>query len=903
MVDRESRSVSAGASAALGAFAEATERLSVTATVEERLTALAEAAATAVHADAVVVRLLDPASRTLVVRAVASSSPAVAAELEGSRVPASAAPTHGDAPSALPEDLRRLAARAGAEAALVVPVRGRDGQIGTVELLRGRRPFDRGERLLAELTAGQVAFVAGAGTNGLPDPAVVAPLEALGEAFAAAADRSRVEAVVARLAARASGALAAVVWDVEDGVTAEPVARFGVPHDLAVAAPAWPAADDAPPVVLEEPTGELPVPASSVATVRLGEPPVALLQLFLAEPPGARVLDSLGGFGVRAGQALRASRRADRTTAELERTRALLAVVGQAIAELSLSHTLETAVARVADLLGAARVAVYLHEHGSLRSAAERGLARGHTDAAEALLRVALGPFRTRGVLVVAHDDGDPRLNEARDAVRAVGAEAAIAVPLAVADEVIGLLVAYLERGRKPTDDETALLAALAAQLGVAVQNARLHEEAKRLGAERARALEAERHAARTLRAFYEVSQSFTRTLELGETLEALARTAVELLDADVAVIRTHDPRRAALVPQAVHAADDRLGQAVEAMLSRSQRLEGPLAEQLVQQRTPLLLTPDTASALGEAYDVLAPFLERGATAAVVPVGSAGELFATLTVVSLDTARPIGEEAIAAAASLAAHAVLAVDNARLYEQQKHFLETMQRSLLPRSLPDVPGLELGYVYESSARLEVGGDVWDFMPLEDGRFAVVLGDVSGHGVEAAADMAMAKFVFRSLAREHPEPPDFLGIANEVIVGDIALGKFITMAYVLLDPSRGELVCASAGHPSPRLVRARAVEELAARGMALGVEPAQRYDAVSERLAPGDAVVLYTDGVVEARSGSEPYGEGRLDAVLAANAGASASKLAEAVLRDCRSFATELIDDCAVVVVKRA
>ena len=88
-----------------------------------------------------------------------------------------------------------------------------------------------------------------------------------------------------------------------------------------------------------------------------------------------------------------------------------------------------------------------------------------------------------------------------------------------------------------------------------------------------------------------------------------------------------------------------------------------------------------------------------------------------------------------------------------------------------------------------------------------------------------------------------------------------------------------------------------------MALGVEPAQRYDAVSERLAPGDAVVLYTDGVVEARSGSEPYGEGRLDAVLAANAGASASKLAEAVLRDCRSFATELIDDCAVVVVKRA
>ena len=79
-----------------------------------------------------------------------------------------------------------------------------------------------------------------------------------------------------------------------------------------------------------------------------------------------------------------------------------------------------------------------------------------------------------------------------------------------------------------------------------------------------------------------------------------------------------------------------------------------------------------------------------------------------------------------------------------------------------------------MYEPSARVDVGGDVYDFLALDDGRLAVVLGDVTGHGVEATADMAMAKFVFRSLAREHPEPGDFLASANEVVCSEIAAGQ---------------------------------------------------------------------------------------------------------------------------------
>ena len=229
---------------------------------------------------------------------------------------------------------------------------------------------------------------------------------------------------------------------------------------------------------------------------------------------------------------------------------------------------------------------------------------------------------------------------------------------------------------------------------------------------------------------------------------------------------------------------------------------------------------------------------------------------------------------------------------------------MQRSLLPHAQPDAPGLEVAEVYESSARVDVGGDVYDFLTLEDGRLAVVLGDVTGHGVDATADMAMAKFVFRSLAREHPEPGDFLASANEVVVDEIERGKFITMVYLAVDGVRGEVACASAGHPAPRLVLPDGtVRPVAASGLVLGIEPGQTYEEVREELPPGATLVLYTDGVVEARRDGELYGTERLDTLLSERRALPVPTLALAVTEDCRGFAGgELSDDVAVVVIRR-
>jgi len=155
-----------------------------------------------------------------------------------------------------------------------------------------------------------------------------------------------------------------------------------------------------------------------------------------------------------------------------------------------------------------------------------------------------------------------------------------------------------------------------------------------------------------------------------------------------------------------------------------------------------------------------------------------------------------------------------------------------------------------------------------------------------------------------RDHPLPSDFLAAANDVVVVEIAPGKFITMLYLLVDAARGEVLVASAGHPPPRLVAADGtVTGIEARGLALGVEEGMTYDEVRAELEPGGSVVLYTDGVIEARDGGELYGIPRLDALLSRRHSKGAEDIAGSVIHSARRYSGgELLDDCAVVVLKR-
>lgn len=871
--------------------------------LDSALMTIVERTAEIAGADIVVARLLDD-SGGLTARAVHAASAALRAELEGSRLDpdAMAAGENGEPPQ-LPPPLRRIAERLGARDVLQLPVLDGGTLVGSLELLRRRSEFGERERRLAAAAAENVALARRAFGDGSAAVTSTDLLGLAGDALAAGSDETRAADQVATLAAEATGARACLVWRYEPQ---GPVlsALSGSALQTAAGLDAVQRSRGGPGSLSLEPVED----GGVLVTLQLGEPPQGALQLLLEEEleRGDPLLERLGIFAVRAAHALRAGERRETLTVELQRTRALLTIVGQAIAQLSLSHTLQTAIEHVADLLGAERLAVYLSEERGqrLEPAAERGLTGPHVRVAERLLELLLVPAHGRGLLGIPYAATDTRLRGAQDVLEEIGIEAAIAVPLRARDDLIGVLAVYPEAGRELTEYEEELLLALAAQLAVAVENARLHERTKRADDARREALEAEREATRRLRALYDISSTFSESLSLDQTLEAVTRTIVETLHVDAAVLRMPDPRGDALVPVALNVREERLEESMRAILSLPQPLT-PVAPRAFRSGHAVVLDGRTAKALGAAHEPLVPFLERGSSAAVIPLATQAEILGTLTLVSLDPDRPIGAEVLDVATSIAGQAALALDNARLYQQQTQFAESMQRSLLPRSSPQARGLDVGAVYASSARMDVGGDVYDFLELADGQLAVVLGDVTGHGIDAAADMAMAKFVFRSLAREHSEPGDFLRAANEVVLEEIAEGKFITMLFVTADGKNGDLACASAGHPPPRIVRADGgpPEPLSVRGLALGIAEEQEYPAENVRLEPGDTAVLFTDGLLEARRDGELYGEERLDAALLASASLPAQELAEAVVEDCRAFAGELADDCAVVVVKRA
>ncbi len=886
---------------ALEALADAGRRAAGEHGVDAALQTVAEALSVVAGANAVAVRVADGAG-VLHVRSVVSGSEALAAELAGSSFSTEELLHHDGSAGTLPAAVSRTARRGHAAEALLVPVTAEGRAVGSVELLRAKRPFEPAEKAAVQVAASQVglvlrAFGARNGASGADGALVLA-----GDALGAALDGSRGPDEIARVACRASGAEAALLWQPEGDGTMELLASAGPAQALAAAPrPASWLSLEHEPLQVEQSSD---ASGRTTATLMLGQPVVGALQLVFGpgEAPSQADLERLGTFAVRAAQALRAGERARRTSLELERSRALLTVVGQAIAELSLAHTIDTAVARVSELLRVDRVAIYLGD-GNRLSHEAGGDSPAELAVAERLLELAFGPLRAQGMLHVTDAAADLNLAPVRDAVVEANVESILAVPLVAREEVVGLLTVYLPFGRELDPNEVALLSALASQLAVAAQNAQLHERTERLATERKDALAAERESAKQLRALYEISRSFAQSLSLDATLEAVTSAAVDLLDADAAVIRMKGERGDQLLPHAPHFSDPRLEAPLRPLLEREQSIERLPGRRLFRMGKPLVLDAAAASKLGASYELLVPFLEQGATAVVVPIATSAELLATLTVLSLDPSRRFGDEQVETALFVAGQAALAIENARLTQERKDFADTMQRSLLPRGVPEVAGLEVGAVYEPSARLEVGGDVYDFLTLPDGKLAVVLGDASGHGIAATADMALAKFAFRSLVRLYPDPADLLAQANEVALGELAGGTFVTMACLTVDPATGVVRAASAGHPPARVLRPDGeVSTIPLGGLALGIEADQHYEAVDATLEPGAALCVFTDGLVEARRGGDQYGEERLHLALSSGRELSAQGLAEHVVADARAFAGDPGDDFAVVVIRR-
>jgi serine phosphatase RsbU (regulator of sigma subunit) len=189
---------------------------------------------------------------------------------------------------------------------------------------------------------------------------------------------------------------------------------------------------------------------------------------------------------------------------------------------------------------------------------------------------------------------------------------------------------------------------------------------------------------------------------------------------------------------------------------------------------------------------------------------------------------------------------------------------IQQTLLPRAIPTPSGWQMAAHYQPARA--VGGDFYDFIPFRNGQLGMVIGDVTDKGVPAALVMAATRGILRAAARRLVEPAKVLRRVNEVLYPDIPRSMFITCFYALLDPASGRLRYANAGHDLPHRWHNGEVAELRATGMPLGLMPGMRYEQQEIALAPGESVLFYSDGLVEAHNPQrEMFGFPRLKTLL--------------------------------------
>jgi serine phosphatase RsbU (regulator of sigma subunit) len=201
------------------------------------------------------------------------------------------------------------------------------------------------------------------------------------------------------------------------------------------------------------------------------------------------------------------------------------------------------------------------------------------------------------------------------------------------------------------------------------------------------------------------------------------------------------------------------------------------------------------------------------------------------------------------------------------EQELRVARLIQQTLLPKTLPELPGYDVAAYYQPAR--EVGGDFYDFLELEDGRMGFVVGDVTDKGVPAALVMATTRTMLRAAAQRLDAPGEVLKRVNDVLVQEIPPNMFVTCLYAILDRESGQLVYANAGHDLPyrrRAGRSEGAEELRATGMPLGLLPGMGYEEKEIVLEKGESVLFYSDGLVEAHDPRrEMFGFPRLQGLV--------------------------------------
>jgi serine phosphatase RsbU (regulator of sigma subunit) len=296
-------------------------------------------------------------------------------------------------------------------------------------------------------------------------------------------------------------------------------------------------------------------------------------------------------------------------------------------------------------------------------------------------------------------------------------------------------------------------------------------------------------------------------------------------------------------------------------------------------------------------------------SAIIVPMTTRGRTLGALTWVNGRPGRSFDAQDVELAQELARRCATAIENARLYSDRAYIARTLQQSLLPVELPDIPGVETAARFRPTGEgNEVGGDFYDIFETGDRGWTVVMGDVCGKGPDAAAVTALARYTLRAAAMRQRLPSRSLSMLNEALLRQRDDRRFCTVAYAYIEPlAHGARVgISSGGHPLPLLLRADgSVEPVGAAGTLLGVVPDPDLEDRAITLDPGDTLVFYTDGVIESRANSDGVlDERRLGELIATCAGRGPDTIA-AMVEDAAVLSQNgrPRDDIAVLVLRVA
>jgi sigma-B regulation protein RsbU (phosphoserine phosphatase) len=464
-------------------------------------------------------------------------------------------------------------------------------------------------------------------------------------------------------------------------------------------------------------------------------------------------------------------------------------------------------------------------------------------------------------------------------------ARSELAVPLISQDRVVGVLDIESPEPGYFREEQARLLNMLASQIAIAIENARVYES--------------ERRNRELLALLYDISQEMSSTLEVEELVRKIAAAVKKKIDYHTFSIFLLDDKQGLLRPKFVIRSNERENQKLvlplgTGLIGTAAKLNMPLRIADVTQ-DPRYLNVHTETRA----ELVVPLTSKGRVVGVVDLESTHVGYFSeyherflMTLASRMASSLVNAEL---------HTRVAENESRLGREMKIARE-IQRQLMPDEVPSIPPLKMAVLFKPVAQL--GGDLYDWIPFDDGRLAITIGDVAGKGAPAALYGALSSGVIRTRAGRKYPPAEMLELVNKTLYQRPIEGQYIAVTYAIYEPRTKTINLSNSGLPYPLLVRAGQPTFLDIGGIPLGLFPDSKYEETALQLQAGDVLVFYSDGVVEMRNDlGDEFGLKRLADTVSKNHEKSPDEIVKAVSGALAEFIGRVRpqDDRTMIVVK--